>query len=180
MNSQITGTLKYIKHDYKDKAVILETESGEKVKMRLIRFLNILTKFRDSRISDGDLGKWCWETKGGGGYKKKELYIYLKTDKDENSTIDIWFSSDPNKQVRWANKNKLTVPKKITANITLTDFSRYGSSCYACVRLQDCSFTELNGREVFMDLTTLLGAEKGNTKFRFVKKGGAHVVLVSQ
>lgn len=134
MKSKITGTLKYLNHDYADKAVILETESGEKVKMRLIRFLNILTKFRDSKISDTDLGTWCWERKAG----TKKDYIYLKKLKPSKKAFNIRLSN--NKQVRWDSKNKLIVPEFITADITLTDFSRYNSSCYALVKLTNCSF----------------------------------------
>jgi hypothetical protein len=179
MKAKITGTLKYLKHDYKDKSVVLETESGEQIKMRLIRFLNILTKFRDSRISDENLGEWCWETKTF-PYGRKEYYIYLKNLKSRKKPLSIWLSKDTNKQNRYLSGKKLDVPQFITSDITLTDFSRYTSSCFALVKLTNCSFAGLEGKEVFMELKTLVDATKGHKNFRFVVKGGTHTVLVTK
>jgi hypothetical protein len=171
MKSKITGTLKYLKHDYKDKSVVLETESGEQVKMRLIRFLNILTKFRDSRISDIDVGEWCWETKAG----TRREYIYPKKLK-KNDTVDIWFSADSFVQSRWNRKTKITVPRFISADVTLNSFSQCKTT-YAGVILSNCSISELEGKEVFMDLGTFLAAKKGERNFKFIVCGGKNAVL---
>lgn len=180
MKEKITGTLKYLKHDYADKAVILETESGEQVKMRLIRFLNILTKFRDSRISDTDVGEWCWETKSfyvGGSTKEKRYYIYPRNIVKSSKTVDVWFSKDGITQARrYGRKTKITVPRLITADVDLTGFSP-GMTCYSYVTLTNCSIFELEGKTVFMDLNTFLAAKKGERNFKFVTCGGKHAVL---